>query len=293
MSNLKNIRQRYAEKLRDKARLQLGLEMSEALVGAFAKVSREHFLGPGPWPILKPHKTIWERLARRPHSAYRTSPDDNPKHLYRDVLVGIDVDRGLNNGQPSGLALWLHFLDLREGDRVLHVGCGVGYYTAIIAEVVGTTGQIVAIEIDPDLASRAGKNLAHLRQVEVVHGDGGEYDAGPCDSIFINAGVTHPKSVWLDGLKPGGRMIIPVTQESGEGGILKVDREPSGYAARFIFLARIFHCVGGRDEELSLRLRERFADDDWRSVQSLRREPHEPDRTCWLHGDGFCLSLRT
>jgi protein-L-isoaspartate(D-aspartate) O-methyltransferase len=53
--------------------------------------------------------------------------------------------------------------DLRRGDRVIHVGCGVGYYTAIIAEVVGPSGQVIGLEIDADLAARARENLAQLK----------------------------------------------------------------------------------------------------------------------------------
>jgi protein-L-isoaspartate(D-aspartate) O-methyltransferase len=215
----------------------------------------------------------------------------DPEHLYRhDAVVAIDAKRGLNNGQPSGLASWIHFLELHKGDRVLHVGCGLGYYTAIIAEVVGPTGHVIGIEIDPELASRACQNLTYLDHVEVVHADGGEYAARPTDAVFVNAGATHPRSAWLDSLQPAGRMILPLTTENGRGGILRVKRELRGYAARFIFTAQIFHCVGSRDAELSERLHDGFTRGAWRSVQSLRREPHEPSKTCWLHSDQFCLS---
>ena len=110
-----------------------------------------------------------------------------------NVLVAIDASRKLNNGLPSAVVWWLDCLDLREGDRVLHVGSGTGYYTAIIAEVVGPTGHVIGIEIDADNASQAGKNLSYLSQVEVIQGDGGEYDAGPIDAIFVSAGATQTR----------------------------------------------------------------------------------------------------
>ncbi len=177
-----------------------------------------------------------------------------------------------------------------QGDHVLHIGCGVGYYTAIIAEVVGPTGHVIGIEIDPELASRAGENLACLDHVDVVHGDGGEYVTGPTEAVLVNAGATHPRAAWLDSLQVGGRMIMPLTTEKGRGGALKAKRELRGYAARFIFTTQIFDCVGGRDAELSKRLQDGFKRGAWRLVQSLRREPHDPSKSCWLHGDGFCLS---
>jgi protein-L-isoaspartate(D-aspartate) O-methyltransferase len=293
MDDLVNIRGNYAEEIRDLLRLRFRIELLPALVEAFAKVPREHFLGPGPWLIRQPNKKRWQRFACWLHRSDPMTSEwtTEPKHLYQhDVVVAIDASRGLNNGQPSGLASWLHFLELHEGDRVLHVGCGVGYYTAIMAQVVGPTGRVIGVEIDSELALRARQNLAHLDQVEALQGDGGEYDPGPTDAIFINAGTTHPQSVWLDRLKPGGRMIIPLTADNGRGGILRVKRELQGYAARFIFTAVIFDCIGGRDDELSVRLRDGFRRGEWRAVQSLRREPHEPSNTCWLHGDGFCLS---
>ena len=276
---LNDIRRYFAEEIRAVANIR-----SEALVDAFAKVPREHFLGPGPWQIQGDRD-----------ENYRTTKDADPRRLYHNILVAIDPGRHLNNGQPSYLAFCIDSLDLVEGDRVLHVGCGVGYYTAIMAEVVGTSGHVTGLEIDADLASRARENLAYLRQVKVAHGDGGKYDPGPCDAIFINAGVTHPSAVWLDSLVPGGRLILYLTVAfddggSGRGFMLKVKRENQGYAAHFLGGVSVFHCIGSRNEEANQRLREAFMRGVWGSVQSLRRDDHESSDTCWLHGDGFCLS---
>jgi protein-L-isoaspartate(D-aspartate) O-methyltransferase len=85
-------------------------------------------------------------------------------------------------------------------------------------------------------------------------------------------------------------MIIPLTTEKGRGGVLIVKRRLHGYAARFILTTQVFDCVGGRDAEMSKRLHDRFVRGSWRSVQSLRRDPHEQSKTCWLHDEGFCLS---
>jgi protein-L-isoaspartate(D-aspartate) O-methyltransferase len=75
-------------------------------------------------------------------------------------LVAIDETRRLNNGQPSLWAQLFDVLDLAAGDHVIHVGAGQGYYSAILAEIVGPTGRVTAIEIDPNLATKARKNLA-------------------------------------------------------------------------------------------------------------------------------------
>lgn len=279
MGELDKIRHYYAEELRAVSDLQ-----SEALVRAFAKVPREHFLGPGPWQVFSPgSESDW------------TTKDADPKHLYHNLLVVIDGERHLNNGYPSFLAFLIDELQLQPGENLVHIGCGPGYYTAIMAEVVGSEGHVTAIEIDSGLARRAHSNLSYLSHVEVFEGDGGEKDPGPCDAVLVNAGATHPRSIWLDSLRPAGRLLLPLTvtddTDPGEAGrVLKVTRQPKGFPASFVSGVRIFPCVGGRDAELNQRLKEAFKREDSKSVQSLRRDSHDLDDTCWLHGENFCLS---
>jgi protein-L-isoaspartate(D-aspartate) O-methyltransferase len=279
-SDLETRRQLYAEELRAVSNLH-----SAALVQAFATVPREQFLGPGPWQIAAPG----------PPGTYRTTEDADPWHLYHNVLVAIDATRRLNNGQPGFLALLLEALELQQGDRVVHIGCGLGYYTAIMAEVVGAAGSVTAVELDPALAARAGTNLRDWPQVSVVAGDGSAYDPGPSDALFVNAGATHPLPVWLDALRPGGRLLVPLTvarhtSGHGGGGVLKITRQPDGLTARFITEVNIFPCIGARDPEINDQLQEAFRRGTRAAVQSLRRDPHDPTEACWLHGKDFCLS---
>jgi protein-L-isoaspartate(D-aspartate) O-methyltransferase len=279
VTGLDGLRRFYAEELRAVANLQ-----SEALVRAFAKVPREHFLGPGPWQVRSPG-----------FEGYWTTKDADPKHLYHNVLVAIDPTRQLNNGHPSFLASLIDRLEVKPVDHVIHVGCGTGYYTAIMAEVVGRDGHVTAIEVDPQLAARARDNLSDFPNVEVIEGDGGEIDAGPADAILVNAGTTHPRPVWLDSLKLGARLLVPLTvtekdSGSGWGGVLKVTRVDPGFAARFISEVGIFSCAGGRDSQLNQRLKKAFRRGDRECVQSLRRDKHDPTDMCWLHNEIFCLS---
>lgn len=281
MNDLEALRQHYAEELRAVANLQ-----SEAVVRAFAKVPREHFLGPGPWQILSPgFESDW------------TSKDADPRQLYHNVLVAIDPERRLNNGHPSFLAFLIEQLELEAGDHVVYVGCGTGYYTAALAEVVGPNGNVTALEIDGGLAERARNNLSYLHHVKVIEGDGGEYNPGPSDAILVNAGVTHPQSVWLDSLRPGGRLLLPLTAAGDEGrntgGVLKVRLQHAGLVASFISRVAIFPCQGARDPELNRPLKEAFNRGNEKSVQSLRWDAHEVVDTCWLHSDSFCLSKLT
>jgi protein-L-isoaspartate(D-aspartate) O-methyltransferase len=90
------------------------------------------------------------------------------------VAVAIDPERQLLNGAPSLLGVCIDRLELERGHHVLHVGCGLGYYSAVMAHCVGPAGGVVAIEVDADLASRARAALAHLLQVAVRTGDGSQ-----------------------------------------------------------------------------------------------------------------------
>jgi protein-L-isoaspartate(D-aspartate) O-methyltransferase len=126
------------------------------------------------------------------------------------VLVAIDRSRGLNNGEPASWATWINALDIRMGQRVVHVGSGTGYYTAILAECVGPTGHVLGIEVDPTLAKQARTNLAYFGHVEIVAGNGSGLRLPAADVILINAGVTHPPAAWLDALNDGGRLLLPL-----------------------------------------------------------------------------------
>src|SRR5512138_3114603 len=100
---------------------------SPAIVEAFAKVPRERFLGPGPWQLCG--------FDADPRGVkYRATPDADPRHVYHNVPIAIDQSRVLNNGQPATLATWMQWVDPARGERVVHIGTGTGYYTAILSE---------------------------------------------------------------------------------------------------------------------------------------------------------------
>jgi protein-L-isoaspartate(D-aspartate) O-methyltransferase len=269
-----SVRERYAAEFAYTANVT-----SPALIRAFARVPRERYLGPGPWRIFQPYGRF-----------YWTTPDADPQHLYHDVLVAIDETRQLNNGQPSFLAFLIQALELQEGEHAVHVGCGTGYFTAILAELVGPNGRVTAIEVDADLAGRSRDNLADRPGVTVVDGDGGEHDPGPADAILVNAGATHPRPVWMDSLPPNGRLVLPLTGLTHTGGVLKVVKGDEGYAAHFISTISIFPCLGARAEDTARRLGEAFRGGGSAAVRSLRRDTHQVESTCWLHSDDLCLS---
>jgi len=265
----------YAEEMR-----RLGHVSSDALLEAFARVPRERFVGPGPWRV-KEMGSSW------------MTEDDDPRHLYRDVLVELDEAKGINNGQPSLWAMSFDRLDVRAGDHALHLGCGTGYYTAILAEMVGAAGRVTAVETEGTLAEKARVALEPWPQVEVVHGDGARGPFEAADEIVVSAGVTHPLTAWLEAVKLGGRLLFPMTASEGPGVMTLVTRRnEESFAARFLCGVAFIDFSGARDEDVSRRLARALRRDQGVAVRSLRRDEHEQEESCWLHGAGWCFSKR-
>lgn len=271
-------RQAFAEELRFVARVR-----SDRVIHAFATVPRESFLGERPWQIYD-HED----------GGYWEAPGSDPATVYHNVLFAIDAARGLNNGQPEFWARLLDRLEIRASDRVYHVGAGTGYYTTIIAELVGRDGSVIAVEIDPALAARAQANLAPWANAQVVAADGTSYDPGPVDVIVVNAGATHPLPIWLEALMPEGRLLLPLTVEGRPGTVFRIDRlaATKGYSATAVSGVQIYPCAGARTPRAGRLLALALAAGGQRFVRSLRLDHHARDLTCWLHGDGYCLSTR-
>lgn len=268
---------------------------SERLLQALAETPRERFLGPGPWIVVA--------SASRTPAKPKETPNADPIHVYNDVSVALDVNRNLYNGAPSILIAWIDALDLREGDRVFHVGGGVGYYTAIMAKIVGPRGRVVMVEIDEKLGNRARQLLSDFENVQVVLGDGGIHDPGECDAILVNAGVTHPSHLWLTRLNEGGRLLLPLTFEFpnsnlGKGALLKITRQHSAFAAAFVprpVPVVILSCSSVRDATLNEQLFKAYSTQIHMvgEVRSVRLDRHEADSTCWVHADSVCLSVKS
>lgn len=263
----------YAEELRFQVQMS-----SEALVAAFATVPRERFVGPGPWRVLGVDG-FWK------------TPDADPRHVYHNVLITLDEGKGINNGQPSLWAQHLDRLDVRAGDHVLHLGCGTGYYSAILAEIVGPNGKVIAVDIDAGMAEWARTALGPWAQVTVVCGDGalGLFEAA--DVVVVSAGATHPMAAWLAAVKLGGRLLFPLTPDAGSGAMAHLTRRSvDWFSARIEFGALFIPFSGARDREVGKELARALGRDRGEGVQSLRCDVHEKEESCWLHGEGWCFS---
>ena len=127
----------------------------------------------------------------------------------------------------------------------------------------------------------------------VVAANGCDLPTCEADAILVNCGVTHVAPAWLAALRPGGRLLVPVTASAdasgiGTGAMFKITRERDHFAAAFVSAVGIFPCAGGRSDVLNAKLLAK-SKASWREVSSIRIEPHDEEPSCWLHATA-CLS---
>ena len=257
---------------------------------AFASVPREAFLGEGPWQIFR-----WGM-------AYRATPGADPVYLYTDDVVGIWPEKKINNGQPSLHAHLINQAAPKDGEHVVHIGTGAGYFTALLSKLAG---HVTGIEFEPTLAQRSRANLAPYANVTIVEGDGATAPFGPADVIYVNAGATRPADNWLDRLKDGGRIILPLTTNKGfdqfgraphemvaQGAVLRIERRGADFFVKWISAVAIFPCVGARDEVSEQALAKSLAKGRFNEVTRLYRHENVPEEDCWLQAPGWSLAYR-
>jgi protein-L-isoaspartate(D-aspartate) O-methyltransferase len=207
-------------------------------------------------------------------------------------------------------------LDPKRGDTVLHIGCGTGYYSAILALLVGPSGKVIAYEIEPDLASLAREYLRPWRNVEVRARSGTDGELPRCQAIYVNAGATRVLGSWLDALDEGGRRLFPLTSSgqkrlnaakpdmhvgtpyicigsgqygSGIGVTLLVTRHNGSFSAKVIGQCGFIDCAGGTDADEGFRVTEALKSGDlWRARSLVRHVA--PDGSAVLIGQDWWLS---
>ncbi len=168
-----------------------------ALLDAFRKVPRHHF--------------VEEALQLR---------------AYEDT--SLPIGHGQTISQPSTIAHIIEALELRGEERVLEIGSGSGYQTAILASLVE---KVFTMERIPSLAKQAWSRLDSLglSNVAIRTGDGtyGWPDQGPYDAILVSAGSPQVPEHLTQQLRIGGRMVIPIGNKRSQK-LLKVVKRPSG-----------------------------------------------------------------
>jgi protein-L-isoaspartate(D-aspartate) O-methyltransferase len=159
----------------------------DAVSAAFAAIPREGFLPPGD----------------RGRAAY-----DGP----------IAIGYGQTNSQPRTVADMLRLLEVRAGDRILDVGSGSGWTTALLAHLTGPTGTVLGLELEEELVQFGAANLAATQQpwatIEpATPGLLGRPAAAPYHRILVSAEARTLPVALVDQLSDDGRLVIPVAGE--------------------------------------------------------------------------------
>ena len=172
---------------------------------------------------------------------HRFMPDSQSEDAYGDFPLSIGYEQTIS--QPFIVAFMTDALKLQPGEKVLEIGTGSGYQAAILAEL-GV--QVFTIEIVKPLAQYARDNLSKLGydQVMVREGDGyqGWPEEHPFDAIIITAAPDHIPSPLLEQLSVGGRLILPVGDQSQS--LVLIRRTKEGYQKTKLLSVRFVPMTG-------------------------------------------------
>lgn len=250
-----------------------------ALLRALVDVDRAAFLPPPPW------------LVEHVDGGYYLVGPERPQVLRHAVAIALDPSRRLNSGNPARIGRFIEALAPQPGQTLLHVGAGLGYFSALLAEMVGREGRILAAEIDPVLAAAARAALADRANVR-VEGDALALSLPRLDRIFVSCGLAALPVSWLEALAGDGRMMVPMTGSMDAGLQLQLEAVPDAARLRATAVSCVmfYPCHGLRDDAAARAFDAALAAGRVPDIRSLRRDPHAPEPACWLHGDGWCLS---
>jgi protein-L-isoaspartate(D-aspartate) O-methyltransferase len=178
-------------------------------------------------PVLS--QPVLEALGRVPR--HRFVPDIECDYAYQNRPLPIGYGQTIS--QPYVVAFMTELLKLKPGSRVLEIGTGCGYQTAMLAEM---GAEVYSMEIIEPLASQAMESLRALgyEQVQVRCGDGyhGWTEHAPYDGIIVTAGASQVPPSLLDQLKPGGRMVIPLGESYAAQELLLIKKDAAGNVYR-------------------------------------------------------------
>lgn len=158
--------------------------------------------------------------------------------------MALPIGFGQTISQPTTVELMLGWLEPEPGNKILDIGSGSGWTTALLAHIVGPKGRITAVEKVPELVEfgrqncrRAGINNASFH--EATDELGWSADA-PYDRILVSAAAMQLPQVLLEQLKIGGKLVIPIRHDILEIEKLSQDKSETTTHPGFVFVPLIY-----------------------------------------------------
>ena len=256
---------------------------------AFATVEKELFV-PKPWIISGPYRASFIQQNSMRHE------DPDPAVLYQDRTFVLRRDKNINVGSPSLHAELLSTLDVQKGHSVAHIGCGTGYYSAILAQLVGPDGHVFAVEFDAELASFTQSALAGYQNVEVVTGNGWHYPTKLVDRIYVNFATSEIAPTWIANLRVGGKLIFPLGElppngdHASRSGMFEICNDGSNfYPARFLMIAIFVHGEAIQEAQNTGALNSALNRKEVFQVSRFIWQETVSTDKCWYQGHSWAL----
>ncbi|HVK99390.1 MAG TPA: protein-L-isoaspartate(D-aspartate) O-methyltransferase [Dongiaceae bacterium] len=173
----------------------------------------------------------------QPSDAVMKALQEVPRHLFVQKAFQesaysnspLPIGQGQTISQPFIVALMTELLQLKPTDKVLEIGTGCGYQSAVLSLLAK---DVYSLEIIPELQKTAAERLTGLGydNVHVRLGDGraGWQEEAPFDAILVAATADNPPQSLLDQLAPGGRLVIPVRDDAGREMLQLVTKDATG-----------------------------------------------------------------
>jgi protein-L-isoaspartate(D-aspartate) O-methyltransferase len=156
-------------------------------------------------------------------------PDSLKKYAYVDTP--LDIGQGQTISAPHMVAIMCESLDIKDDQKILEVGTGSGYHAAIVAHLVGETGQVYTIERFESLAKKAKKDLKQIGItnviVEVGDGSCGLPFYQPYDRIYVTCAAPYIPQPLIDQLQDSGKLLVPIGDKYCELILLEKQKEKS------------------------------------------------------------------
>lgn len=134
-----------------------------------------------------------------------------------DIDAPLPIGFGQTNSQPTTVQLMLSWLDAQPGDKILDVGSGSGWTTALLSQIVGSNGKVYAVEIIPELVELGKENCnrAGIQNAQFIQAGNecGLLRFAPYDRILVSASAQKLPNELLNQLKIGGKLVIPVQND--------------------------------------------------------------------------------